>query len=572
MTRRLRLGVSVGTVVALAAALAVVVPKVTTSAAVTPAVSKVLVVVEENHSLAQMESGMPYAFSQAKAYGYATSWTAITHPSLPNYIAIASGKTYGITDDNAPSSHKLTGPSVFGQARAAGRTARLYAEGETSNCMQGNTGRYAVKHNPWAYFVDSAERAGCSTDDVPFTRLAADVIAGALPNVGMVVPDLCNDAHDCSLATADAWFKALMTKVYAGADWQSGRLVVVLTADEDDKKSGNKVLTAVLHPSLAGKVVTTALTHYSLTRFLEDVAGAAHLNGAATAPDMAAAFGLVPTPSGSATPTPTPTTATPSPTPTVTTTTAAPTTPTPTPATTTATPPPATGEQSAAAKYGWGPVVAGDEFGYVGPPDPVKWNAYNSPGQGGKGLRRPAQIHADGSALTITGTSDGTTGGMSANFDRRKYGRWEARMKVSRDSHYHPVLILWPDGDRTTCPEVDYAESTKDTTLMRFFLHYGCAPNQTTASKAVDMTAWHDYAVEWTPTGITGYVDGVAYFTDTDLSHLPPGSMHQTVQLDWFPDTTATAGSSTMTVDWVRVYNLGTFAPSPSPTPSGCAT
>ena len=68
-----------------------------------------------------------------------------------------------------------------------------------------------------------------------------------------------------------------------------------------------------------------------------------------------------------------------------------------------------------------------------------------------------------------------------------------------------------------------------------------------------DTTQWHNYAVEWTPTGITGYIDGVQAFRDTDTAHLPSGSMHQTVQLDWFPDGTATK-VSTMSVDWVRVY------------------
>ena len=65
-------------------------------------VTKLLVFVEENHSLAQMKSGMPYTFGLAKKYGYATRYRAITHPSLPNYIAIAGGKTYGVADDADP--------------------------------------------------------------------------------------------------------------------------------------------------------------------------------------------------------------------------------------------------------------------------------------------------------------------------------------------------------------------------------------------------------------------------------------------------------------------------------------
>jgi acid phosphatase len=108
----------------------------------------------------------------------------------------------------------------------------------------------------------------------------------------MVVPDLCNDAHDCSLSVADSWFQTRMQKIFAGPDWQSGHLAVVLTADEDDKSQGNTVLTVVIHPSQSGHVVSTPLTHYSLTRLYEDVVGTPHLNNAVGAPSMSSAFGL----------------------------------------------------------------------------------------------------------------------------------------------------------------------------------------------------------------------------------------------------------------------------------------
>ena len=108
----------------------------------------------------------------------------------------------------------------------------------------------------------------------------------------MVVPDLCNDAHDCALSVADSWFQSRMQKILAGPDWASGHLAVVLTADEDDSSQGNRVLTVVIHPSQKANVVSTALTHYSLTRLYEDLTGAPYLFNAATAPSMSAAFGL----------------------------------------------------------------------------------------------------------------------------------------------------------------------------------------------------------------------------------------------------------------------------------------
>jgi hypothetical protein len=260
-------------------------------------VSKVLVIIEENHSLTQMLAGMPYAFSLARQYGYATDYVttvtskgAAVHPSLPNYIALASGSYQNITDDKDPSSHKLAGTSVFGQAIKAGKTAKTYAEGMTSNCKTTSTGKYAVRHNPWAYFVN--ERTACQQYDVPLTKFAGDVTAGTLPNVGFLIPDVCNDAHDCSLGGADTFFKSYMAKVFAGPDWKSGNLVVILTADEDDKKNGNKVLTVVIHPSIHSKVVSSHLTHYSLTRLYAEVTHTSPLLAGATAPSLSAAFGL----------------------------------------------------------------------------------------------------------------------------------------------------------------------------------------------------------------------------------------------------------------------------------------
>jgi acid phosphatase len=255
------------------------------------AVQKLLVVIEENHSLSQMRSGMPYTFSLAQHYGYATDYHALRHPSLPNYLAIAGGHMFGVQDDAPPSAHPVSAPSVFGQALAAGRTAGAYADSMPSPCAQQDSGTYAVRHNPWTYFT--REHSDCVAHDQPMDAFAPDVAAGRLPRVGMVTPDKCHDAHDCPLSTADAWFQRLMTTIRSGPDWRSGHLAVVLTADEDDHDTpGNVVLTTVIHPSQSHHVVGTPLTHYSLTRLYDEVAGLPPLGEAAGAPSMAKAFGL----------------------------------------------------------------------------------------------------------------------------------------------------------------------------------------------------------------------------------------------------------------------------------------
>ena len=260
------------------------------AAQTTTPVTKLMVLVVENHSLAQMRKGMPWTFRQAQRYAYASDYRAIRHPSLPNYLAIAGGSTFGVADDHPPADHPLSGRSVFGQALAAGRTAGVYADSMPRRCARSDSGRYAVRHNPWAYFTD--ERADCRRHDRPLSALAGDTAAGDLPNAGMVVPDTCHDAHDCSLAVADRWMKHTVRKLKSGPDWAGGRLAIVVTADEDDRHSGNRVLTVVLHPRLHGRVVSDRLNHYSLTRLYDEVLGTSPLRKARRAPSMAAAFDL----------------------------------------------------------------------------------------------------------------------------------------------------------------------------------------------------------------------------------------------------------------------------------------
>ena len=254
-------------------------------------ITKLMVVVVENHSLREMRRQMPYAAGLADRYGYATSFRALTHPSLPNYLGLVGGRRFGVTDDDPPLMHPIRGASVFGQALAAGRSARVYADAMTNSCrLNDESDRYAVRHNPWTYFVD--ERAECARHDVALGQLADDVLSGRLPNAGMLVPDLCHDAHDCSLPGADRWLRSQLAPILAGPDFASGRLAVVLTADEDDRTQGNRVLTAVIHPSLERRIVHAPLTTYSLTRLYDEVLGTRLLGKAADARSIADTFGL----------------------------------------------------------------------------------------------------------------------------------------------------------------------------------------------------------------------------------------------------------------------------------------
>jgi hypothetical protein len=184
------------------------------------------------------------------------------------------------------------------------------------------------------------------------------------------------------------------------------------------------------------------------------------------------------------------------------------------------------------------------------------WGVYDGPGHAGKGRRSPSAVSVSGGLLTISGDANGTTGGMAWRLGDAKYGRWEARVKSPvADPAYHAVMLLWPDAENWPAGgEVDFMEISDGTRQKTdFFLHYGAADHQLHGEKVIDATQWHNWAVEWTPTTITGYVDGVAWFSTSRADALPPGPMHLTLQLDWFPGSGA-ARQSEMQVDWVRHY------------------
>jgi hypothetical protein len=248
--------------------------------------AKVLTVIEENHSFAQEQSGMPYLWSLAQKYGYASNYHGVSHPSLPNYLAIAGGSTFGITDDNYPSAHRVPRPDIYNQAIRAGRTAAAYSESMPSRCDMTNAKPYAVRHNPWPYFLQGRARR-CNAFDQPARALHPN----HLPNVATLTPNLLHDAHDGTLAQADAYLKHRLPAIFASADFQSGALAVVITADENGGGSAN-ILTVVCDVHLHGIVVTTALNHYSLNRFYSQTVRAAPMRKGKTATNMRAAFGL----------------------------------------------------------------------------------------------------------------------------------------------------------------------------------------------------------------------------------------------------------------------------------------
>lgn len=218
----------------------------------------------ENHTYAQALSGQ-YTAKLAADYSIATDYHGVSNPSLPNYLALTSGSTWGITDDGY---HRLPAGGLGAQLTAAGIEWRAYMEGMTGGCLKG-TYPYATKHNPFAYYG-----GGCPQQVVPFAQFAADM-KSIVPSFVWITPGLCHDGHDCSTAVADQWLSQTVPTILATSAWQQNGLLLI-TWDEGGDRA-NHVLTLAIHPHPAAHTSGLAYDHYSLLATIEDRLGVARL-------------------------------------------------------------------------------------------------------------------------------------------------------------------------------------------------------------------------------------------------------------------------------------------------------
>jgi acid phosphatase len=232
-----------------------------------------VVAIFENKAYSQV-IGVAPAFDQLVASG--TSFTnarAITHPSQPNYLALFSGSTHGITGDSCP--HTIHAGNLAQQLIDAGASFTAYAEDLPHPGYTGcSSGGYARKHAPWTNFAGLPATVG-----QPYSAFPADF--SRLPSVAFVVPNLCHDMHDCPVRTGDAW---LAQHLLPYASWaRSHHSLLIVTFDEDNGAAGNQIPTIVVGAGIPVAKDGTRITQYSLLRAIENCFGLPPLGQAATA-------------------------------------------------------------------------------------------------------------------------------------------------------------------------------------------------------------------------------------------------------------------------------------------------
>jgi phospholipase C len=252
-----------------------------------------LVIVMENHDYAQVAGHSPYLNGLAGRCGLATDFHGVAHPSLPNYVALTSGGTQGISTDCTSCS--IGAPSIFSQVGDTGW--KSYEEGMPSAGFTGpSSGAYVKRHNPPAYYTSAG--AAFRTQSVPLGTvdsgpLSTDLHNGALPRFAFLNPDLCNDEHDCPVATGDAWLAKWVPEILGSPAYQAGDTALFVTYDENDNRADNHVYTVVAAPSVRpGSTSNGRFDHYALLATIEDLLGLGRLEASASAASMRPAFNL----------------------------------------------------------------------------------------------------------------------------------------------------------------------------------------------------------------------------------------------------------------------------------------
>jgi hypothetical protein len=238
-----------------------------------PTPDHVVIVVYENKDAEQVvgSPNAPYLTSLSTSGADFTAAHAETHPSQPNYLALFSGSTQGVTDDSCPL--VLHGDNLASQLLAAGKTFVGYSEDlPQAGATDCGAGEYRRKHNPWVSFADLPTGI-----NQPYTALPDDY--ADLPTVSFLVPDLCNDMHDCDVATGDTWAKQNLAPYVEWA--KSHNSLLVVTFDESEGKGDDPIATLLVGPMVQAGDTAQHVDHYSILRTIEEMYGLEPLGEAA---------------------------------------------------------------------------------------------------------------------------------------------------------------------------------------------------------------------------------------------------------------------------------------------------
>jgi phosphatidylinositol-3-phosphatase len=232
----------------------------------------------------------PFLNALARRHVLLTHDFAVSHPSLPNYLALTSGSTFGITSDCI--SCLFAGRNIIDQLSTHHMSWKAYMQGLPSPCFKGAEAGsfphlYAAKHDPFIHYIDVRSRPARCHRIVPFPQLGVDLAQNRLPRFAFISPDECFDMHSCSINVGDTWLATWVPRILHRLG-PNGLMIVVF--DEGSSRvgcctpgiHGGHVAAVIAGPGAKHRVrITTAFDHYSVLRLIEDAWGFQRLRHAA---------------------------------------------------------------------------------------------------------------------------------------------------------------------------------------------------------------------------------------------------------------------------------------------------
>ncbi len=199
------------------------------------------------------------------------NYYAITNPSLPNYLALIGGDTFGVTTNC--NDCFLDQPTLVDSLEKSGKTWKAYMDSMPSPCFTGNAVPYAMKHNPFIYFNTIRSNPERCNKIVPYTQLEKDLKSDSLPHFVWITPDMCHDMHDCSIAVGDQWLATQIPLLLTSPAFTAQKSLLIITWDEG-YASDNRIATALIGAHVKKKFSSeTFYNHYSLLRTIEEIWG-----------------------------------------------------------------------------------------------------------------------------------------------------------------------------------------------------------------------------------------------------------------------------------------------------------
>jgi hypothetical protein len=228
-----------------------------------------VMILMENHSLGEIYGPATYMTQLADQNALLQKYSAVDHPSEPNYLALVAAQTF-----NPPSGddlyHVFTATNLVDRLESSGKTWRAYSESATMAC---DTANPDVRHVPFLFFSDVATNAARCGHVVPTTpttdaEMIAELNSATPSNFIWLTPNDTNNMHSASVATGDTYLRNLVPQILASTTFTTKKAAVFIVFDE-----GSGSLTApndLVYAVWAGPVVKkalksmTAYTHYSV--------------------------------------------------------------------------------------------------------------------------------------------------------------------------------------------------------------------------------------------------------------------------------------------------------------------